>query len=168
MKQLIMYYSFSGSNKILAEYIHLKTKFKIIQITEMKKRNSLTFMVDLIRKKPIQTNINSGVVSGYDFVYIIAPTWFGKIAKPVLSAIAELSKCQIPYSIITLRGGTGDDINTIQENIKITTNHSPIEIYDFHVCDYCSTNTKDVTKMKLSEPSIHHIGDLWFQQSKVI
>lgn len=54
MKTLIAYYTLSGNNKKLADYIKEKYNCELLEIKEKKKRKTFSIILDLIFKREKQ------------------------------------------------------------------------------------------------------------------
>jgi flavodoxin len=113
MKTLIVFYSFSGNNKVLARYLQKKIGADLQEIVELKHRTGFTILLDLLFKRTpgiAPPNINW---SQYDRVLLLAPIWAGRIASPLKAFLQRERKHIKSYSFISLCGTGG--------NMKIAT-----------------------------------------------
>lgn len=108
LKTLIVYYSFSGNNEILAKKLQTRLGCAIYKVTESKMRNLFDVFLDILfRRSP---NVNKPYISLSDFnhIIIIAPIWAGRIANP-LKVFLKMEVLNISsYSFITLCGVGGN------------------------------------------------------------
>ena len=102
-------------------------------------------------------------IKEYEKLLIISPIWFGKIAKPVLPVIAYAKESNILYDLRTLRGGLGDDSESIMASISNISGNLPEHFYDYHIVDYANSNETDVRKIHIRDNDIDEIS-LKFQQ----
>jgi D-arabinose 5-phosphate isomerase GutQ len=79
MKDLIIYYSYSGNTKTIAERLAAEQGADIIELSEIKKRSKLSAytcgIVAAIRKKPAKLQNFNTDFSAYGKVIIAMPIW---------------------------------------------------------------------------------------------
>ncbi|KAA5539962.1 flavodoxin family protein [Adhaeribacter rhizoryzae] len=104
MKNLIVFYSFSGNNRLLAQHLQKMLDADLREIVEPSPRTGFRILLDvLFRRTP---KIIAPVIDWqqYNHVFLIAPIWAGRIATP-LKAFLRLSKQHLlHYSFISLCG----------------------------------------------------------------
>jgi flavodoxin len=108
MKTLIVFYSFSGNNKVLARYLQQKTGADLQEIVELKRRTGFSILLDVLFKRTPRIAPPNILWSQYDRVFLLAPIWAGRIASP-LKAFLQLEKKHIKnYFFISLCGNSGN------------------------------------------------------------
>lgn len=113
MKTLIVYYSFTLNNEMLAQAIQKKLRCDIHRIEEVEKRNGFTILLDQMFNRKPKIKPHPYVVSTYDQCIFIAPVWSGKIASPLATFLMEEKKHINRYSFITVCSGSADQENKL-------------------------------------------------------
>lgn len=118
LKTLIVYYSFSGNNEILAKKLQSRLGCEIYKVTETKMRNSFDVFLDVLFKRSPKINKPYISLSKFDHIILIAPIWAGRIANP-LRVFLQMEMFNIrSYSFVTLCGG-GNNMKVEDELLKI-------------------------------------------------
>lgn len=94
-KMLIVYYSWSGNTRFLANTIKRLSNADILEILPEKPYpNSYRQTVDIAKKEtdagytpPIKTKIPN--ISDYDMILIGSPNWWGTVSSPIRTFICE-------------------------------------------------------------------------------
>jgi flavodoxin len=105
MKTLVVYYSLSGNNRLLAETIGKRLDCEVCELQPKKPRTKLDLLIDafLYRtppNKPIAYDIGA-----YDRVVLVAPVWNARLAAPMRSFARRSGGHLGNYSFITACGG---------------------------------------------------------------
>ena len=109
MKTLIVYYSYSGNNALLAENLHSRLASDIWKVVERKKRNGFRLLFDIIfRRTPAIEEGPDLSARHYDNFIFVAPVWAGRIANPLKTFLKTNADLIGRYSFITLCGGGGN------------------------------------------------------------
>jgi flavodoxin len=155
MKILIVYYSFSKNNELLAKEIQRRTGADLFKIMDKRKRNGFTIFLDIVfqRTPEIQSFYHS--MNYYDYYILIAPVWAGRIASPLKSFILSEHKNMRGYSLISLCGGNGQREKLTTELTKLV-GHAPDEVKELSVTDFLKNNNRKetVTGFQLGEQDI--------------
>jgi len=107
MKTLIVYYSLTHTNELLAKEIFNRWAgdCDLYRIAETKPRSTFTTFLDNVFKRTPKIVTSDLPVGLFDNYVFIAPVWMGKVATP-LKAFLLMNKKEIKqYSFITLCGG---------------------------------------------------------------
>jgi len=111
MKQIILFYSYSGRTKILAGMKALELNADIEEITEVKKMSVIKAYVVggfyALRRKRVKINPIKANLSDYEQIIIMVPVWAGNPA-PAFNSIKRLipSGKKIELIMISAGGGT--------------------------------------------------------------
>lgn len=105
MNTLVVYYSRTGNNKALAEYIKEKYGYDAYEIVTKRKISGFGVFLSLIRKnKPAKIEKCDIDLSRYDNFILISPVWAGCIAKPLITFLVSAQGIK-DYSFISACGG---------------------------------------------------------------
>lgn len=146
MKTLIVYYSFTANNEKLAKYMRQQLNCDIAKIETIKKRTSLSILLDLMfnRKpaiKPVPYSLQD-----YDHIVFIAPIWAGKIATPLKSLLIYERLNIKQYSFITLCGGRVGQKEKIQKELISIVQRPPLKLLELWINDLLPAGQRDTIK----------------------
>lgn len=128
MKTLIAYYTLSGNNKKLADYIKEKYNCELLEIKEKKKRKTFSIILDLIfKKRKAKLAEYFADLNEYDNVILIGPIWMGKVCKPLLTfALNEKDNIK-SFSYISVCGGANREI-LLEDNFTLESQITPKKV----------------------------------------
>lgn len=106
MKTLIVYYSFSGNNELLAKELQDWLECDIYQIAEKRRRSKWSIFLDVFFKRTPKIEALPFDLKTYSQVIFIAPIWIGQIASPLATFLRKEKENLIDYSFITFCGST--------------------------------------------------------------
>lgn len=129
MKILTIYYSLTGNNKKLVNYLQEKTNCETFEIKTKKKVGFGSIFCGLVFKTKPKLAPYSVDFKQYDKVIFISPIWFGKLSYPLKSFLIK-EKLNIPdYSFLSIcLGGQKDKI---ESELKSIVNKKPFYIEEF-------------------------------------
>lgn len=98
MKSIIIYYSFSGVTRGVAEKVKAACGGDLLEVTPKERYSSLTAYtlgcIRAIRGEGEPIDPESIDVAGYDLIVIGTPVWAWKAAPPINAAVAALTGCE--------------------------------------------------------------------------
>ncbi len=118
MKTLIVYYSYSGNNEILAQHLQQKLSCDILKIEEKGKRWGISIFLDLMFQRVPRLKSHKSSLDRYEHFVFIAPIWAGKIASPLRAFLMNEKNHIRSYSFITVCGGGVGQLYTISKELK--------------------------------------------------
>lgn len=161
MKTLIVYYSFSGNNELLAKELQARMNCDMIEVHEVNNRNGLTVLLDILFNRTPTVIRPKVILSQYEHIVFLAPIWAGKIASP-MRAFIRMEKQDIKtYSFISLCGDGGN--KKIPAELSKITGKNPLVTYELRVADLLKL------KKKRTFTSSYHVteADMEFFQGSV-
>lgn len=167
MKKLIISYSFSGNNALLAKKLAEKACADYTEIRELKKRNVFTIILDTILNRtpkiqPLQTSFEN-----YDHVIFVAPIWFGKIASPFRQVFRQCKDQFARYSFISVSGGANGIRPRVEKELKHLIGEAPLSLFHSLISDLLPEsqrgNQKVLNAYRLSSDEASYISDLALQ-----
>lgn len=136
MKTLIVYYSFSGNNEVLAKHLARRLVCRAEAVIERKERRPATILLDMIfRRRPAIHPLRASP-SDFDHVLFMAPLWNKGIAHPMVSALRQVRDALPDYSFVSLCGGErpGQHEHVTRE-LETLTGKAPANVWELHVED---------------------------------
>ncbi|MGR9045121.1 MAG: flavodoxin family protein [Gammaproteobacteria bacterium] len=104
MRFLVVYFSYTGNNRLLAAEIARRLQCKLCAIVEKKRRTMLSIILDMMFRRTPRIEPLGKTLSEYDHIVFVAPVWDSKVANP-MQALLKRDKATISsYSFITLCG----------------------------------------------------------------
>ena len=104
MKPLVIYFSFSGNNRLLAEHLAARIGCDICAVVEKKHRTMLTVLLDMMFKREPKIEALEHSPLNYDHVILVAPIWDSKLANPTKTLVKSERPALSDYSFISLCG----------------------------------------------------------------
>jgi len=114
MKELVLYYSYSGSTKKIAEEFARKNNFDVCEVTDLKKPNKLAAytagIVKVIRNGAFKISPLAVKAEDYDVINIFAPVWADHPAPSMNGALKTLpAGTKIKLFMVSHSGRSGKD-----------------------------------------------------------
>lgn len=128
MKALIVYYSRSGNNKMLALNLKDKLSCDVCEVSEKKKRNTISILLDFLFNRSATLSDYQIAAQPYDMFIFVAPVWGGKLASPI-RAFIEREKGRIRhYAFISLCSGEDGQKERLTNELTAIMQHAPVEV----------------------------------------
>ncbi len=105
MRILIVLYSFTGNNRLLARHLAERLGAEVVEVDEPHQRTVFTILLDLAFGRIGQIVPLCIQPADYDHLLFIAPLWNRHIATPMRAAMRQLAPQIGDYSFVTLCGG---------------------------------------------------------------
>ena len=146
MKTLIVYYSFTNNNDLLARDIQEKLACDMVKIEEEKKRSGFTIFMDILFKRKPKIKQLHVFINDYDNFIFIAPIWAGRIASPLRSFLL-MERANIDhYSFITVCGGMPGQKEKITSELTKLVQKAPQNVTELWINDLLPKDKKDTVK----------------------
>jgi menaquinone-dependent protoporphyrinogen IX oxidase len=153
MKTLIVYFSYSGNNEMVALKLKEMLHCDLLRITEVKKRGGFSIFLDIFLNRTPRLEDHRMKINEYDHVILVAPIWASKIATPLKSFLL-LEKNRIRfYSLITVCSGTPHQKAKIEDELTRLVGKKPVVITELAISNLArtahGTNIKNLTAYRL-------------------
>ena len=125
MKILVVYYSYTRSNAILARRLQKTVGADLFEIEEVKRRTGFTILLDLIFNRRPAIKATPVSVKDYDHVIFIAPIWASRVAAPLAAFIRNEKDNIRRYSFLTLCGGVDGQKEKIVRQLAALSGKDP-------------------------------------------
>ena len=143
MKILIVYFSFSGNNEILALEFGKILNCDTLRITEVKKRNAFSIFFDLVFNRTPRIQEHGKKISEYGHIIFIAPIWGSKVASP-LKSFLQLEKNNITrYSFISVCSGSTGQKDKIEKELQSLVGKPPVITTELWINDLLPKEKKN-------------------------
>jgi flavodoxin len=150
MKNLIVYYSFSGNTEKLAFELKERLGCDIYKINEAKKRNTFSILLDFLFKRKSKLSSFNITIKDYDKIIFAAPIWSGKIATP-MSAFIDIEKRNLgKYFFITLCNGLEGQKEKITAQLSSIVQHKPDVVSELWINSLLPEDKKNKIKHTFS------------------
>ena len=127
MRVLIILYSFSGNNRLLAQRLSQRLGAQVVDVREPRPRTGFTIMLDLMfnrsgRIVPLEIDPER-----FDHLLFVAPVWNRHIATPMRAAMRQLGPRLRSYSFVTLCGADRPgQAETVRREATAAVGHPPV------------------------------------------
>jgi len=168
MKRLIISYSYSGNNALLAKGLADITSADYSEIREYRKRNMLTIVLDTLfsrtpKIQPLQT-----APGDYDHIIFVAPIWFGKIASPFRQVFRQCRNQMTRYSFVSISGGANGTRPHVEKELIHLLGKAPYSLFHFLISDLLPepqrANQKILNNYRLTKVEASHLSELALQR----
>jgi len=135
MRILILAYSFTGNNRLLAQTLVRRLDADLEEVKPLKHRRKASILFDLIfKRKPKVAPLRSDP-GGYDHILLMAPIWDRHVGFPLISALAAGLKGRVrSYSFLTLCGSVREgQSDVIRTELQDCLGLAPRRITELHV-----------------------------------
>jgi flavodoxin len=146
MKTLIVYYSNTHNNELLAHDLQKKLACDILKIEEVKKRTGMTILLDLLFARTPTLRPHALSLDSYSNFILVAPIWAGKIASPLRAFLRAEKKYMKRYSFLSLCGGVTGQAEKIGKELLALLQVAPNAIVELWINDLLVVERKNTIK----------------------
>lgn len=165
MKTLIVYYSFTSNNEMLAKELQEKLGADLFRIETRKKRTAFSIMWDIFLNRIPEIKGFYHAMNLYDKYIFISPIWAGKIASPLKAFLLKERLRIQDYSFITVcGGGAPGQRDKIFKSLSKLIGHSPKQVVELWLKDF--TRAQGLKPSALKAPVLRP-GDLKFFKNRI-
>ncbi len=126
MRILIVVYSFTGNNLLLARHLAQALGADLVEVREPTPRTPVTILLDLMFRRPGKIAPLHTDPQEYDHVLFLAPLWNRRIATPMRTAMRRLAPRLGACSFATLCGGDrAGQSETVRKDATAATGRPP-------------------------------------------
>lgn len=143
MKTLVVNYSLTGNNKLLAEHICKKLQADNDDISVRRKMKMFSMILDSMLNRTPRIAPMKNNPSDYDIVVLIAPIWAGKIASPLRSYIKEFRSTIKNFAFISISGGALGKNEKVQKELLQLAGKRSVKIKQLYISDILPENEKN-------------------------
>jgi multimeric flavodoxin WrbA len=135
MKFIVISYSYTGNNDLLAVSVATALNAHHLRIKEKKSRSMPTIMMDMLFNRtpalePIAENLDH-----YDLVIFMAPIWMGQVATPLRGYFKCLKPLKGRYAFVSISGGSEGENPDIEDELVRRLGKIPTVLIDKHIVD---------------------------------
>lgn len=146
MKTLIVYYSHTHNNELLAKNLQKRLACDTFRIEEVKKRTGFTILLDIMFKRTPKIAKHQLLLEDYSNFIFIAPVWAGHIATPLKAFLREERGHIGRYSFITVCGGVKGQREKLFNELTRILNKKPVRVAELWVSDILPEEQRDKVK----------------------
>lgn len=144
MKTLIVYFSFSGNNEVLAKELQSILHCDIFPIIELRGRVGISIFLDILFKRSPPIEKTEIALNQYDHIILVAPIWAGRIANPLKTFLKQEKENIRAYSFITLCG-VGGNVK-LRDELSRLTGQKPVSLKELPINELLPVEKKDKIK----------------------
>ena len=146
MKTLVVYYSFTRNNELLAKSLQERLNCDIYRIEEKHKRTGLTIMLDLIFRRKPRIRPFPYSASAYDQFVFISPIWAGDVASPLKTFLVQEKRHINRYSFISVCGGAPDQKQKLVKILTGLLEREPVAVQELWINNLLPEEKKNTVK----------------------
>lgn len=149
MRILIVLFSFTGNNRLLARHLAERLKADVIEVQEARRRTMITILLDLTFKRSGRIKPLRADPKDYDHLLFFAPLWDRHIAAPMRAAMRQLAPAMGSYSFVTLCGGDRPgQSETVRREATSAAGRPPIHQKEMWVEKQRAVTEQDLAQLK--------------------
>lgn len=142
MNTIVLSYSYTGNNRLLAAGVAQQLGARHIQIVEDRTRSELTIMLDMMFNRTPAVQPSPDILDGYDRVVFVAPVWMGKIASPIRPYLRRLKQYPAGYAFLSISGGADGPNPKLESELISRTGTKPEILRNLHIADLLPADPK--------------------------
>lgn len=155
MKSIIIYYSHTGNNALLAEETAKTLGIESFRLTEKEKRTTKTIVKDMIFHRKSNFVSYPQNIDEYDMVIFMGPIWMFNIPSPLKTYFKIVKKKIKKYAYISISGGAlGPNPGIPKQLVKRLGKGLALSL-DLNIANFCKkkqdVTAKDTSEYKLEE-----------------
>lgn len=159
MEYLIIYFSHTGNNRLLALDVARRLDADCCEIVERRRRSTLTIILDMMFKRRPSLEPLEKSPADYGHTVLVAPVWGAQVAHPMQTLIGEERGSLTSYSFITLCGyERAGQLEDIEKQLEQRIGKSPVVVTELRVCDLLpeedSASIKAISRYRVSQEDI--------------
>jgi flavodoxin len=158
MKTLIVYYSLSSNNALLAKEIALRLNCDILRIEEVNRRTKFTILFDKVFNRTPKLKPHGIDLGMYrDFIFI-SPIWAGGLASPLKAFLMQERQHINQYSFISVCGGREGQREKIRAELISLIHQEPEKVTELWITDLIPAENREdiefITRFKFTADAI--------------
>jgi len=155
MRSVVISYSFTGNNEMLASSIAKELKIDHIKIKEPKQRTNGAIAKDMLFNKIPKVEPLPESLKDYDLILFFGPVWMGHVASPLRAYLKYIKKNPIKYAFISISGGADGPNPKLNSELMKRVEYKPIVLIDNLIADLLPSNPKPTRK----DTSNYHLNN---------
>lgn len=141
MKTLLVYYSFTQNNQLLAKMIQMRLGCEMFKIETVRKRSTFSIFLDTLFGRRPSIRKHNLSIPDYDQFVFVSPIWMGKIASPLKTFLYEEKNKIKRYSFITICGGLPGQKEKIEAELASILKTRPVNVTDLWISEIIDNTT---------------------------
>ena len=130
MKTLVVYYSLSGNNRLLAETLSKRLDCELCELHPRKARTTLDLVLDaFLHRTPPNERIPFDI-GAYDLVILVAPIWNARVAAPMRSFARQFGGHLWNYAFISACGGRRGQTTRLRRELTRFIGRAPTQLVE--------------------------------------
>lgn len=125
MKDVVIYYSFTGNNRLLALELQRRLGCDCVEVFEARPRSRVTILLDVLFDRKPGISWTPCDLARYDKALLVAPVWAGHIAAPLAAFVARHKNTLPPFAFLSLCAGVPGQPARIHDELRELTGRAP-------------------------------------------
>ena len=146
MKTIVISFSLSGNNDVLAQSIAESLSADHIRINEHKQRTFLSTGLDMLFNRIPKVKCTDEKIEDYDTVIFVGPIWMGSIAAPFRAYFKKYRKNLTRYAFISISGGADGPNSKLTLELRNRIGKDPLFVMNWLIAELIRKDTKPSRK----------------------
>jgi flavodoxin len=161
MKVIIISYSFTGNNDLLASSVANALGADHLKLIENKTRTMFTISMDILFNRTPPVNQVPSNLHEYELVIFMGPVWMGQVATPLRAYLHHFKSLPSKYAFVCISGGSEGANPKLSDELTRRTGKVPTLLIDKHIADLLPEGSRQDRKenmnYKLTETDIKNL-----------
>jgi len=122
-KNLIVYYSRTGTARQTAELIAAQSGWPLAEVSDVRPRagfaGDLRCILEVVLHKRAPYRYEGPPLEGFDHVIVLAPVWMGRLASPMRDFLKDRLPFPAPLAVVCVMAARGA-FNAVEDIARIT------------------------------------------------
>lgn len=146
MNAILVYYSHTGNNAVLAEYVAKQVGIKSFRIEDVKKREIKDIAIEMLFGINPKLKAMPEKLDEYDLVLFMSPIWMFSIPSPMRSIMKQYKGKLKKYAFISFSGGAlGPNTKIAKELVKRLGKNMAFQL-DLTIAQFCEKLASEATE----------------------
>jgi len=133
MKTVVIYYSFTGNNRLLALELQRRLGGDCVEVFEARPRSRITILLDVLFDRKPGISWTPCELGNYEQAVLVAPVWAGHIAAPLAAFVARHKNALPPFAFLSLCSGVPGQPARIHDELRELTGRAPTLVDQLNV-----------------------------------
>jgi flavodoxin len=147
MKRIVVYYSFTRNNEMLANELQKRLHCDILKIETTGRRTGFSIFLDIAFRRTPRLKDHKVYLGDYNEFIFVAPVWAGKIAAPLRAFLFKEHQYIEDYSFMSFCGG-GDEgqADKVANELAAILHHGPKAVKELWINDLLTEEKRKIAK----------------------
>ncbi len=142
MKTVVISYSRTGNNQILAKAIAAGLSAEHVTITMPGEKSFFSIGMDMLFNRTPKVNTTQENHVDFQNVVFVGPVWMGQIASPLRAPVRKHRNSLQQYAFVSISGGADGPNTKLTAELKKRIGKDPVSVVNFLIAEMLPADPK--------------------------